>query len=192
MDDSLPDPATAQRPSTPRWVKAIGIVLIAVALIALVVMVVGGGQHGPGMHTGTGGGSPSLGSPTAASAGAVGSPADPAEATRTIEITASDSTTFEPASLSVKIGEIVTFVVTNGGQAAHEFTLGDAAMQQEHASAMAHMPAGMAHDSPNSIALEPGQTKQLTWRFGGAGTLEFGCHEPGHYEAGMRGQITVG
>jgi uncharacterized cupredoxin-like copper-binding protein len=191
MDDSLPDPATAQRPSTPRWVKAIGIVLIAVVLIALVVMVVGGGQHGPGMHTGTGGGSRSLGSPAAASAGAVGSPADPAEVTRAIEITANDSTTFEPASLSVKSAEIVTFV-TNRGQAAHEFTLGDAAMQQEHASAMAHMPAGIAHDSPNSIALQAGQTRRLTWRFGGTGTLEFGCHEPGHYEDGMRGQITVG
>lgn len=190
MADSQPDSTTAQRPGTPRWVKAIGIVLLAAVLIALAVMVLGGGQHGPGMHGGTGGSSP--GSTAAASASAVGSPADPAEATRTIEIRANDSPAFEPATLSVRRGEIVTFVVTNGGQAAHEFTLGDTATQQEHASAMAHMPAGMAHDSPNSIALEPGQTKRLTWHFGGAGTLEYGCHEPGHYGAGMRGQITVG
>jgi uncharacterized cupredoxin-like copper-binding protein len=85
----------------------------------------------------------------------------------------------------------VTFVVTNTGHAVHDFTLGDAAMQQEHAQAMAHIPAGMAHDAPNSITLEPGTTKQLTWRFGDAATLEYGCHEAGHYQAGMRGQVMV-
>ena len=54
MADSSPDPAISQRPGTPRWVKAIGIVLLGVVLLALVVLVLGGGQHGPGMHTGTG------------------------------------------------------------------------------------------------------------------------------------------
>ena len=86
----------------------------------------------------------------------------------------------------------MTFVVTNSGQAVHEFTLGDAAMQQDHADDMADMPDGMAHDLPNSVALQPGETKQLTWRFGDGGTFEYACHEPGHYEAGMRGQLTVG
>ena len=32
----------------------------------------------------------------------------------------------------------------------------------------------------------------MTWRFGAAGAIEYACHEPGHYDAGMRGQITVG
>jgi len=54
MADQSPDPAIPQRPGTPRWVKAIGIVLLGVVLLALVVLVLGGGQHGPGMHTGTG------------------------------------------------------------------------------------------------------------------------------------------
>jgi uncharacterized cupredoxin-like copper-binding protein len=49
----------------------------------------------------------------------------------------------------------------------------------------------MAHDTPNSITLEPGTTKQLTWRFGDTVTLEYGCHEAGHYQAGMRGQVMV-
>jgi uncharacterized cupredoxin-like copper-binding protein len=188
MADSPPDPTMAQRPGTPRWVKVIGIVLVAVVLLALVVMFVGGGQHGPAMHTGSGGGSPSPSS----TVGGVGEPANAAEATRRVEITTLDSMTFEPSTVSVGSGEIVTFVVTNAGQAAHEFTLGDAAMQEEHAAAMAHMPEGMAHDLPNSVPLQPGETKRLTWRFGSAGTLEYGCHEPGHYQAGMRGQIPVG
>ena len=88
-------------------------------------------------------------------------------------------------------GETVTFVVTNSGHTVHEFTLGDAAMQQAHAAAMAHMPEGAAHGLPNSITLQPGETKNLTWRFGHSGTLEYACHEPAHFEAGMRGQITV-
>jgi uncharacterized cupredoxin-like copper-binding protein len=64
-------------------------------------------------------------------------------------------------------------------------------MQQEHADAMAHLPEGMPHDLPNSVSLEPGETKELTWRFGHPGTLEYACHEPGHYQAGMRGRLTV-
>jgi uncharacterized cupredoxin-like copper-binding protein len=50
----------------------------------------------------------------------------------------------------------------------------------------------MAHDLPDSVTLQPGETKQLTWRFSDGGTFEYACHEPGHYEGGMRGQITVG
>jgi uncharacterized cupredoxin-like copper-binding protein len=99
--------------------------------------------------------------------------------------------TFEPSGIDVSAGETVTFVVTNTGQEVHEFTLGNAAMQQEHAEAMAHMPAGMAHDTPNSITLEPRETEQLTWRFGDTATLEYACHQPDHYQAGMRGEVMI-
>lgn len=56
MTEPTPDPVLPRRPGTPRWVKAIGLALIAVVLLALVVIVVGGGRHGPGMHAGTGAG----------------------------------------------------------------------------------------------------------------------------------------
>jgi uncharacterized cupredoxin-like copper-binding protein len=81
--------------------------------------------------------------------------------------------------------------VTNTGEAVHEFFLGDSAMQQEHADEMADMGSDMAHDEPYSIRLEPGETKQLTWRFADSGEVEFACHEPGHYQAGMHGRINV-
>lgn len=58
MADSSRDPAMPQRPGTPRWVKAIGVLLVAMAVIALVVMIVGGGQHGPARHTVTENGGP--------------------------------------------------------------------------------------------------------------------------------------
>jgi uncharacterized cupredoxin-like copper-binding protein len=167
--------------TTPRWVKVMAI--IAIVAIALGILLLTAGGHGPGRHSGGGGGQQST--------GGVGGPADASEAARMVEVTTLDTMTFEPSSISVSAGETVTFVVTNTGQAIHEFTLGDAAMQREHAEAMAHMPARMVHDTPNSITLQPGETGQLTWRFGDAATLEYACHQPDHYEAGVRGQITI-
>jgi uncharacterized cupredoxin-like copper-binding protein len=122
---------------------------------------------------------------------AMGESADASEATRTISVEAFDMA-FEPASISVDPGEVVTFEVTNTGEAVHEFFLGDSAMQQEHADEMADMDSDMAHDEPYSIRLQPGETKELTWRFDNSGEVEFACHEPGHYQAGMHGQISVG
>lgn len=47
------------------------------------------------------------------------------------------------------------------------------------------------HDEPNAVSLQPGETKELTGTFTSAGELIYGCHEPGHYDAGMRGTLTV-
>jgi uncharacterized cupredoxin-like copper-binding protein len=159
----------------PRWVKVFLIVTLVVVLVVVILLITGGG-HGPDRHMSTGG---------------IGGPAEAGEEGRTVQVSTLDTMTFEPSSISVSAGETVTFAVTNAGQAVHEFTLGDAAMQQEHAEAMAHMPAGMAHDTSNSIILQPGETKEMTWRFGDAATLEYACHQPDHYQAGMRGEITI-
>jgi uncharacterized cupredoxin-like copper-binding protein len=188
-----PDYPDAKPHTRPRWVKVamiIGALVLLLAILSLTGVLPGGpGGHGPGRHMGTDGDT----APTSEEqdTGGVGGPADAEEADRTVEVTTLDTMTFEPSTITVTAGETVAFVVTNTGNAVHEFTLGDAEMQQEHAEAMAHIPAGMAHDMPNSITLQPGETKQLTWRFGDAATLEFACHQPDHYEAGMRGQIAV-
>lgn len=168
---------------TPTWVKVFAVVggLFVVLVVLMLAGVLGEG-HGPGRHMG--GGSPHV------SEGA-GRPADPGDASRTVRLSALDTMAFQPAAIAVSAGEIVTFEVTNAGTAVHEFTLGDAEMQQQHAAAMAHMPAGVHHEFPNSITLQPGETKTLTWRFGRARTVEFACHEPGHYQAGMRGRVTT-
>jgi uncharacterized cupredoxin-like copper-binding protein len=178
-------PGRQATPGTPRWVKVFGI--IAIVLVVLVILMLTGvlGQgHGPGRHMG------GARDDTQPSSG-VGAPADADEATRTIQVSSLDTMTFEPTSIDVVAGETVTFAVTNKGKGVHEFSLGDASMQQQHADAMAHIPAGMAHDRPGSITMQSGETKQLTWRFGVTGTLEFACHQSGHYQAGMRGQITI-
>jgi uncharacterized cupredoxin-like copper-binding protein len=63
--------------------------------------------------------------------------------------------------------------------------------RQQHADEMAQIGDRMANNRPSSIMLRPGETRQLTWRFGDTATLEYGCHEAGHYQAGMRGQLTM-
>lgn len=115
-----------------------------------------------------------------------GGPADPAEATKEIKVLASDTLEFEPASIEVAAGEVITFIVENPGSAHHEFVLGDAAYQEMH--------GGEDHDMghmDNAVDLPPGETAELTWRFDEAGEVLFGCHEPGHYDGGMVGTITV-
>lgn len=119
-----------------------------------------------------------------------GSPAEAADADRVIEIQATDSLTFQPAEVNVAPGETVTFRLVNQGNLVHDFTLGDQATQDEHEAEMAEM-GGMAHDEPNVATIPAGQTIELTWTFSEAGTVLIGCHQPGHYAAGMIGQITV-
>lgn len=128
----------------------------------------------------------------ASEAFAFGEPADPADADRTVQIRATDAMAFEPATLDVRAAEVVTFEVDNVGQIPHDFTLGDEHAQQEHAREMAAMgDAGMAHADPNTLPLTPGETGSITWRFHDAGAVLYGCHQPGHYDAGMVGSVDV-
>ncbi|MEX2324028.1 MAG: plastocyanin/azurin family copper-binding protein [Acidimicrobiia bacterium] len=121
---------------------------------------------------------------------AFGSPANAADADRVIEIRTSDDLRFEPADITVAPGETVTFRLTNDGAVDHDFTLGDQATQDRHEAEMSEM-AGMAHDEPNVATIPAGETVELTWTFGVGGTVLIGCHQPGHYAAGMTGRITV-
>ena len=124
---------------------------------------------------------------------AFGEAADAADADRVIEIETLDTLKFDPESLEISVGETITFRVTNPGNLPHDFTLADSAGQDEHEEEMAEMIAsgGMAMDDPNAFAIEPGETKELTWHFEEAGTVLIGCHQTGHYAAGMIATITV-
>jgi uncharacterized cupredoxin-like copper-binding protein len=96
----------------------------------------------------------------------------------------------EPASMTVPAGVPVTFVVTNAGAIDHEFYLGDVDAQAEHEKEMMSS-GGMKHDEPEGIAVAPGQTKELTFTFTEPGALLAGCHVTGHYDGGMKSEITV-
>lgn len=125
---------------------------------------------------------------------AFGGPAAAEDATRVIEIEANDALIFSPAEVSVFVDEVVTFRVTNTGQLPHDFTLGDEAMQVAHEAEMAEMSVDemMAMgDEPNAFVVLAGETKELTWHFSEAGQVFFGCHQVGHYAAGMKGVINI-
>lgn len=116
--------------------------------------------------------------------------ADAGIADRVIEIKTTDDLRFEPSDLTVTAGETITFRLINDGALMHDFTLGDEETQIEHEAEMSDMGA-MAHDEPNVAIIPPGETIELTWTFSETGTVLIGCHQPGHYAAGMTGRITV-
>lgn len=102
-----------------------------------------------------------------------------------------DTLKMEPAEMSVKAGEPVTFVVTNVGAIDHEFYLGDAAAQDAHEMEMMASMGPMSVDDSLGFTVKPGETKELTFTFPKAGQMLAGCHIPGHYPAGMKMAITV-
>lgn len=123
-------------------------------------------------------------------AAALGRPGDAAEVTRTVKITMNDTMRFEPRRIAVKRGDTVRFVLVNKGRLAHEMVLGTRAELQDHAEQMRKHP-GMEHDDPNQANVAAGKTGELVWQFTQAGRFDFACLLPGHFEAGMRGQIDV-
>lgn len=120
----------------------------------------------------------------------VGEPGDPGRTTRTIAVSMTDEMRFIPASIAVKRGETIRFVVKNDGLEPHEFMLGEIRALQEHAEVMRKHPT-MVHDEPNAITVLPAQTGELVWRFTTAGRVDFACLIPGHFEKGMQGDIQV-
>ena len=118
-----------------------------------------------------------------------GEPGKAAEATRTVEVAADDrgGMRYSMDLKSIQQGETVRFVVTNKGEGAHEFTIGDTASQRAHARLMAKNPEMHHDDDPSAVTLRPGETKELVWKFSKPvqGELVFACQMPGHYDAGM-------
>lgn len=121
---------------------------------------------------------------------AIGQPGKAANVTRTIKVDMSDNMRFTPAQLSVRQGETIRFVVKNLGKVKHEFSLGTEQELLEHYEVMKKFP-DMEHDEPSKISLAPGGKGEVIWHFSKAGTVNFACLHPGHYDAGMKGQIKV-
>jgi uncharacterized cupredoxin-like copper-binding protein len=119
-----------------------------------------------------------------------GKPGDPKKASRAVQVVMSDDMKFTPAKIDVKRGETIRFVVRNAGQIRHEMIIGSMAELKEHADMMRKMP-GMEHAEPNQVTLDPGRTGELIWQFTKAGTFDFACLQPGHFEAGMMGKVSV-
>ena len=119
------------------------------------------------------------------------------EVTRTIQVDMNDSMRFTPDVLQVAAGEAVKLVVHNSGKLPHEMVLGTEAALKAHAIEMkqsAGLSAEHNHASGNdflALSVKPGETKEWVIRFDQAQTLQMACLIPGHFEAGMKGQVIV-
>jgi uncharacterized cupredoxin-like copper-binding protein len=169
--------------------KANMLILAALALTPIALYAHDDAHHGmmPGMmHGKTVGGHSADGG----HAQGVGVPGDPNKVSRTIQVLMSDDMKFTPATVSVKRGETIRFMVRNAGQIKHEMVIGSMAELKQHAELMRKMP-GMEHADENQVTLAPGKSGELVWQFTKAGTVDFACLEPGHFEAGMMGKVSV-
>lgn len=140
----------------------------------------------------------------------IGEPGKAADAGRSITVEMYDNY-YEPEAIEVKPGETVRFVVENKGKLVHEFNIGTPAMHESHQKEMMMMlehgviqggklnrdmmdmdmgnGQTMRHNDPNSVLLEPGESKEVVWKFSEKGNIEFACNVPGHYQAGMYGDV---
>jgi uncharacterized cupredoxin-like copper-binding protein len=104
---------------------------------------------------------------------------------RMIVLRLDDNLEFVPGEVSVTPGETILFVLANvGSGATHEFQLGPAdrvALDQVDGQIVVE-----------ADKIEPLHAAYLTYTFGSVGPYAFACHEPGHYEAGMKGIIDLG
>lgn len=121
---------------------------------------------------------------------AFGRTGDPKKVTRTITIGAHDTMRYSPSKITVRQGETIRFVVANRGNVLHETVLGTMEELKEHAELMKKHPT-MEHDAPYMVHLPPGKRGEMIWQFTEPGEFHFACLIPGHFEAGMKGSITV-
>ena len=110
--------------------------------------------------------------------------------TRTVNVEMLDAMRYNPSSVAVKKGETVRFIVKNSGQLTHEMVLGTEKELKEHYELMKKNPE-MEHADANMLTLKPGKTGEIVWQFTKAGPVNFACLQPGHYDAGMKGVVTV-
>jgi uncharacterized cupredoxin-like copper-binding protein len=125
-----------------------------------------------------------------------------ADTVRTIEVAMTDMA-YAPNQIDVASGESVRFVFRNDGAVRHEAVVGTMAEQEAHHAEMAgadgdhagtdmgSTPHGEDMSELHGVIVEPGETVEMTHTFDSAGPTMVGCHEPGHWEAGMRLDVDV-
>ena len=120
----------------------------------------------------------------------IGQPGKAENISRTIMITMFDTMRYSPASISVKQGETIKFIVKNSGKTKHELVLGTEKELKEHYELMKKNPE-MEHADENMVTVQPGESGEIIWHFTKAGKIDFACLLPGHYDAGMKGTVRV-
>ncbi len=117
---------------------------------------------------------------------------------RTIKVEMRDNA-FAPTTVTATAGETVRFEFANVGEADHEAIIGDAQTQADHETEMnragSRGKGSQAADhrtmtENEGITVKPGDKGEITYTFQAGENLLIGCHEPGHYAAGMKLQVS--
>lgn len=174
-----------------------GTVVLAGSLIAWQMLIgAGGGDHDHDHAAHSHGAAPAPAAaalPVPSSSDTVSSqPAASASAPLSeLRIEMDDTMRFSPSVLTVTAGERVRLVVVNRGKLTHELVIGTADELAHHQREMKSGSAAHHHHSDSEISVEAGQSREVIRSFDKSGELGIACFEPGHYEAGMKGKLTV-
>ena len=107
----------------------------------------------------------------------------------TVQVTLDDFT-IQSSLTTFSVGVPYHFVVTNKSSEAHEFVIMPPA--SDPAAVDAQRKLAVASLSGQDLPAGASKTLDVTFaKAAPAGTLEFACHLPGHYEAGMHLGIVV-
>ena len=112
------------------------------------------------------------------------------QAMKEVRIEVDDTMRFSPAIWEAQAGEPIRIILVNKGKVNHELVIGTEKEIVAHAKEMAS-PAAKGHHHTNEISAKPGQPAELVGTFKKPGQYAMACFETGHYEAGMKGVITV-
>lgn len=149
--------------------------LFAALLLGFLISTAGASGNHPGGHGDT---------------HAIGQPGRAENVNRTITITMSDTMRYSPACIMVRQGETIKFIVKNSGAMKHELVLGTEKELKAHYELMKKNPE-MEHEEDNMVTVLPGASGEIIWHFTKAGKIDFACLLPGHYDAGMKGSVSV-
>jgi uncharacterized cupredoxin-like copper-binding protein len=116
----------------------------------------------------------------------VGCGREPAPALRTVVLDIHYSR-FSPSTVAARPGEVLRFVIRNRDPIPHELIVGDEAVQDHHENGTEPHHG----DRPGEVSVAAGATAETTYTVVSPGRLLFGCHLPGHWAYGMRGQVLV-
>jgi len=96
---------------------------------------------------------------------------------------------FQPAEITVNVGQPVKLVLKNNGTVLHDFVSTDAMVEVMAEHGAMHDMGGM--ETAMHAAIEAGQQSTLEFKATQAGTYTFYCTIAGHKEAGMTGKLIV-
>jgi uncharacterized cupredoxin-like copper-binding protein len=102
---------------------------------------------------------------------------------RLVEMSMDDTLKFMPDAVAATKGETVRFLLTNAGAVTHEFAVGPKDKVD------ADEVDGVVVKEADEITGH--HLKVVDYTFDGPGPYGYACHEPGHFESGMFGDIVL-